>query len=69
MFACVASTDGVIGGVEGVVALVLAAHALSEVIEAEATFQTVGGREGRQARSLSDILCLGACDGDNDGRG
>jgi hypothetical protein len=69
MFACAPSTDGVIGAAEGVVAIVLAAGALGKVIEAEVAFQTVGGREGRQAWSLSDVLCLGAGDGDDDGRG
>jgi hypothetical protein len=52
-----------------VVAIVLAAGALGKVIETEAAFQTVGGRKGRQAWSLSDVLCLGAGDGDDDGRG
>jgi hypothetical protein len=47
---------------------VLAAGALGEVIEAEAAFQSVGGGEGRQARSLGDVLCFGAGDGDDDGR-
>jgi hypothetical protein len=69
MFACAPATDRVIGAAEGVVAIVLAAGALGEVVEAEAAFQTVGGGEGRQARSLSDVLCLGAGDGDDDGRG
>jgi hypothetical protein len=69
MFACAPATDGVIGAAEGVVAEVLAAGALGEVIETEAAFQTVGGRKGRQARSLGDVLCLGAGDGDDDGRG
>jgi hypothetical protein len=59
MFACAPATDGVIGAAEGVVALVLAAGALSEVVVAEAAFQTVGGGTGRKARSLSDVLCLG----------
>jgi hypothetical protein len=69
MFACAPATDRVIGAAEGVVAIVLAAGALGEVVEAEAAFQTVGGGEGRQARSLGDVLCLGAGDGDDDGRG
>ena len=69
MFACTPATDWVIGAAEGVVAIVLAAGALSEVVETEAVFQAVGGRDGRQARSLCNVLCLGAGDGDNDGRG
>ena len=69
MFACAPSTDRVIGAAEGMVAIVLAAGALGKGIETEATFQAEGGGEGRQARSLSDVLCLGAGDGDDDGRG
>jgi hypothetical protein len=69
MFLCAPSTVSVIGAAEGVVAIVLAASALGKVIEAEAAFQTVGGRGGRQAWSLSDVMCLGAGDGDDDGRG
>jgi hypothetical protein len=60
------STDRVIGAAEGMVAIVLAAGALGKMIEAEAAFQSEGGREGRQARSLSDVLCLEAGDGDDD---
>jgi len=36
------------------------------MIESEVAFQSEGGREGRQARSLSDVLCLGAGDRDDD---
>ena len=67
MFASAPSTNGVVGASESVVAIVLAACTLGEVIETEAAFQTEGGGEGRQARSLSDVLCLGAGDGDDDG--
>jgi hypothetical protein len=63
------SANGVIGTSEGVVAIVLATGALGEVVEAEAAFQSEGSGEGGQARSLSDVLCLRAGDGDNDGRG
>ena len=69
MFAGAPSTDGIVGASEGVVAIVLAAGALGKVVETEAAFQTEGGGEGRQARSLSDILCLRTGDGDDDGRG
>jgi hypothetical protein len=69
VFACAPSADRVIGASEGVVAKLLATGALGEVIETEATFQAEGGREGRQARSLCNVLCLGASDGDDDGRG
>ena len=48
---------------------VLATGALSKVVETETAFQTEGSREGRQARSLSEVLCLGAGDGDDDGGG
>jgi hypothetical protein len=61
------STDRVIGASKSVVAIVLASGALGEVVETEAAFQTEGGGEGRQARSLSDVLCLGTGDGDDDG--
>jgi hypothetical protein len=69
VFACAPSADWIVGASESVVAIVLAACALSEVVETEVAFQAIGGREGRQARSLSDVLCLGAGDGDDDGRG
>jgi hypothetical protein len=68
VFACAPSTDRVIGASEGVVAIVLAAGALGEVVEAKTAFQSVGGGESRQARFLSDVLCFGAGDGDDDGR-
>ena len=38
MFACAPSTDRVIGAAEGVVAIVLAAGALGEVVEAKTSF-------------------------------
>jgi hypothetical protein len=69
MFAYVPSTDRVIGAAKGVVALILASGALSEVIEMEGVFQAVGCRKGRQARSIGDVLCLEAIDRDDDGRG
>jgi hypothetical protein len=69
VFAGAPSTDRVIGAAEGVMAEVLTAGTLSKVVEAEAAFQTVGGGEGRQARSLCDVLCPWAGDGDDDGRG
>jgi hypothetical protein len=66
MFACAPSTNWVIGTTEGVVAVVLAPSALGKMVEAEAAFQPEGGREGRQAWSLSDVLCLWAGDGYDD---
>src|SRR6266849_5826579 len=68
VFASAPSTDRVIGEAKGVVAEVLAAGALGEVVEAEAVFQSVGGRKGRQARSLCNVLCPWAGDRDDDGR-
>ena len=50
-------------------ATVLAAGTLGEMVETEAAFQSVGGGEGRQVRSLCDVLCLGAGDSDDDGGG
>jgi len=67
VFASAPSTNRVVGASESVVAIVLASGALGKVVETEAAFQTEGGGEGRQARSLSDVLCLGAGDGDDDG--
>ena len=69
MFAGAPSTDGVIGAAKGVVAIVLATGALGEVVEAEAAFQTEGSGEGRQARSLCNVLSLGTGDGYDDRRG
>ena len=69
MFPCAPSTTRVIGTAEGVVAKVLATGALGKVIETEASFQSEDGRKGRQAGSLCDVLCLGAGNGDDDGRG
>ena len=66
MFACAPSTGRVIGASEGVVAKVLAAGALGKVIETEAAFQSKGGGEGRQARSLGNVLCLRSGNGDDD---
>ena len=67
MFAGAPSTDRVVGASEGVVAILLAAGALGKVIEAEAAFQSEGSGKGRQARSLCDVLCFRAGDGDDDG--
>jgi hypothetical protein len=69
VYACTPSADWVIGVSKGVVAIVLAACTLGEVVEMEVAFQAIVGREGRQARSLSNVLCLGTGDGDDDGRG
>ena len=69
MFACTPSTDRVIGATKGMVAIVLASGALGKVIETEAAFQSVGSGKGRQARSLGNVLCLGAGNGDDDRRG
>jgi hypothetical protein len=69
VFACAPTAGGVIGAAEGVVAKELATGALGEMIETEAAFQAKCRREGRQAGSLSDVLCLGASDGDDDGGG
>jgi hypothetical protein len=69
VFTCTPSTYGVIGATESVVAKVLAACALGKEVEAQAAFQAKGGRVGRQARSLCDVLCLGTGDGDDDGGG
>jgi hypothetical protein len=66
VFVGTSSANRVIGASEGVVALMLATDALSNVIEAEVVFQSKGGRAGRQARSLSNVLCLRANDGADD---
>ena len=54
---------------QGVVAKLLAVVALGSLVEAEATFQTVGGGKGRQAGLLSKVLCFWAGDGDDNGGG
>ena len=69
MFACAPSTNWVVGAAEGVVAIMLAVGTLGEVVEMKTAFQPKGGRKGRQAGSLCDVLCLGASNGDDDGRG
>ena len=69
MFVSAPSTNRVIGAADGMMAVVLTAGTLSEVIEVEAAFQSVGGREGRQARSLFNVLCPWAGDGNDDRRG
>ena len=69
MFACAPSTNGVIGAAEGVVAIMLAAGALGEVVETKTAFQPKGGRKGRQAGSLCDVLGLWTGNGNNNGRG
>jgi hypothetical protein len=58
VFISTPSADRVVGASEGVVAMLLAVGTLGEVIDVEAAFQSKGGGEGRQARSLSDVLCL-----------
>jgi hypothetical protein len=69
IFACAPSADWVVGASKGVMAIVLAACILGEVVETEAAFQVIDGREGRQARSFSNVLCLGAGNRDDDRRG
>jgi hypothetical protein len=68
VFACAPSADWVVGASKGVVAIVLAVCTLGEVVEKEAAFQAIGGREGRQTRFLSNVLCLRTSDGDDDRR-
>ena len=69
MFACAPSTNWVVGAVEGVVAIVLAAGTLGKVVEAKTVFQPKAGRKGRQAGSLCNVLSLWTGDGDDYGRG
>jgi hypothetical protein len=69
VFACALSADWVISASKGVVTIVLVTCALGEVVETETAFQEVGGREGRQVRSLSNVLCLGTSDINDDERG
>ena len=69
MFACAPSTNSVISAAEGVVAIVLATGALGEVVETKTEFQPKGGRKGRQAGSLCDVLGLWTGNVDDYGRG
>ena len=69
MFACAPSTNRVVGAAEGVVAIMLAAGTLGKVVETKTEFQPKGGRKGRQAGSLCDVLGLWTGDGNDYGRG
>ena len=61
------ATDRRVGALQGVMAKLLAVGALGVLVEAKVSFQLEGGGEGRQARRGGKVLCLGACDGDDDG--
>ena len=60
------TTDRRVGALQGVMAKLLAVGTLSVLVEAKVTLQLEGGRQGRQARHGGKVLCLRACDGDND---
>jgi len=62
------AAGGWFGALEGVMAKLLAVVALGGGVEAQATFQAIGGRKGREARQLCKVLSLGAGGGDNDCR-
>jgi hypothetical protein len=69
VIACAPSTYGIIGAAESVVAKLLVVCALGKEVETQSAFQAKGGRVGRQAKSLCDVLCLGTGDGEDDGEG
>ena len=59
-------TNRRVGALQGVMAKLFAVGALGLLVEAKVTLQLEGGREGRQARRGGKVLCLKACDGDDD---
>ena len=61
------ATDRRVGALQGMMAKLLEVGALGVLVEAKVSFQLEGGGEARQARRGGKVLCLGACDGDNDG--
>ena len=60
------TTDRRVGALQGVMAKLLAVGTLSVLVAAKVTLQLEGGGEGRQERRGGKVLCLRACDGDND---
>ena len=59
------ATDRRVGALQGVMAELLAVGTLGVLVEAEVSLQLEGGGEGRQACCRGKVLCLGACDGDD----
>ena len=62
------ATDWRVGALEGVMSKLLAVGTLGVLVETKVSLQLKGGREGREACRRGKVLCLGACDGDDDGR-
>ena len=60
------TADRWVGALQGVMAKLLTVGALGVLVEAKVSLQLEGGGEGRQARRGCKVLCLGACDGDDD---
>ena len=60
------TTDRRVGALQGVMAKLLAVGTLSVLVEAKVMLQLEGGGEGRQACHGGKVLCLRACDSDND---
>ena len=60
------TTDKQVGALQGVMAKLLAVGTLSVLVEAKVTLQLEGGGAGRQACCGGKVLCLRACDRDDD---
>ena len=58
---------GGVGAAKGVVAELLAVGALGVLIKAKVSLKAVGGGKGRKAVEGGKVLCLRACNGDDDG--
>ena len=60
------ATDSWVGALQGVMAKLLAVGTLSVLVEVKVSLQLKGGGEGRQAPRGGKVLCLRACDSDDD---
>ena len=60
------ATDRRVGALQGVMAKLLAVGTLGVLVEAKVSLQLEGGGQGRQLRRGGKVLCLRACDGDDD---
>ena len=60
------AADRRVGALQCVMAKLLTVGTLGVLVEAKVSLQLEGGGEGRQARRGGKILCLGACNGDDD---
>ena len=63
---CTPAANRKVGALQGVMAKLLAVGTLGVLVEAKVSLQLEGGGEGRQVRCGGKVLCLRACDGDDD---